>query len=191
MKKITAKSIQSHLILYFTIAILAPTLILSIIGTKIIFNQVINRAEMKTLSDLNSAREIYRSKLSHIESIARLTSARSFIVSSLIENNRDTLQQELQQTLLREKLDIFTIVDKKGVVFCRGRNASSFGDTVLQNKFVMGVLEKKEVITGTEIVPSVELAKESPDMVKNVTMKIIHTEKSKQREDCKTARCRY
>ena len=123
MKKITIKSVQSQLITYFTIAILTPTIVLCIIGTIIIYRQVINRAEVKTVSDLNSAKEIYSNKLSQIESITRLTSTWSFLASSLLDNNADTLQKDLQQTLITEKLDIFTIVNAKGIVVCRGRNS--------------------------------------------------------------------
>ena len=143
MKKTIIKSIQHYLIKYFSIAILIPTIILSIIGTKIIYNQVINRAETKTISDLNSAKEIYRNKISSIEAATRLTVLRGFIISSLIENKSDTLQKELQQTLLTEKLDFFTIVDSKGIVVCRGRNPLSKGDTLMNDKYIKRVLSNQ------------------------------------------------
>ncbi|MGA2667860.1 MAG: cache domain-containing protein [Ignavibacteria bacterium] len=183
MKKISAKSIQSQLIIYFTIAILTPTLIISIIGTKLIYNQIVTRAENKSISDLNSAREIYRNKISQIEYITRLTAARSFIISSLIENNSDTLQKELQVTLMREKLDIFTIVDKKGRVVSRGRNAFKSGDTLLTDKFIQRVLDSGKTVSGTDIVPAEELAKESYELVDKASMNIIPTPKSKPRKE--------
>ena len=183
MKKMSLKSIQSHLILYFTIAILTPTTILSIIGTKIIYNEVINRAEMKTVSDLNSAKEIYRNKISSIESVARLTASRSLIISSLIENNADTLQKELAQTLTTEKLDVFTLVNTKGVVVCRGRNSFDKGDTLINDKFVQRVLETRHSYSGTDIVSAKYLNFESYELVENARMDIIATPKSKTRKD--------
>ena len=183
MKKITIKSVQSQLITYFTIAILTPTIILCIIGTIIIYRQVINRAEVKTVSDLNSAKEIYLNKISQIESIARLTSTRSFIASSLIDNNADTLQKDLQQTLITEKLDMFTIINAKGVVVTRGRNSMFKGDTLLNDKFVKQVFETKKLVSGADIVDSKELGKESYDLVEFAKMKIIPTPKSKPRKD--------
>jgi two-component system NtrC family sensor kinase len=181
MKKFSAKSIQSQLILYFTIAILTPTLIVSIIGTKLIYNQIVNRAENKSISDLNSAREIYKNKLSQIEYITRLTAARSFIISSLIANDEDTLQKELQETMTREKLDVFTIVDKKGRVVSRGRNPFKFGDTLLTDKFIQRVLETGKTVSGTDIVSADELGKESYELVDKASMNIIPTPKSKSR----------
>ncbi|MBI5404113.1 MAG: cache domain-containing protein [Ignavibacteriae bacterium] len=183
MKKANTRSIHYFLIKYFSISILIPTIILSIIGTKIIYNQVINRAEMKTISDLNSAKEIYSNKISSIEVIARLTSLRGFIISSLLENKADTLQKELQTTLNTEKLDIFTIVNKKGIVVCRGRNFLSRGDTLLNDRFFQKVLKSGESFSGTDVISREELEKESPELVKNAIMKIIPTPKSKERKD--------
>jgi two-component system NtrC family sensor kinase len=183
MKNAAERSIQYFLIKYFGIAILIPTLILSIIGTILIYDQVINRAEMKTSSDLNSAKEIYKNKISSIEVVAHLTALRGFIISSLIESKSDTLQKELYQTLSTEKLDLLTIIDKKGVVISRGRNPFSKGDTMLNDKFVSRVLSTHETVSGTDIVDSSELEKESYELVENANMKIIPTPKSVPRKD--------
>jgi two-component system NtrC family sensor kinase len=183
MKKIHTKSIQSQLILYFTIAVLTPTIIISIIGTKLLYNQIITRAENKSISDLNSAREIYNNKITQIEGIARLTAARSFIISSLIDRNSDTLQKELQYTLLNEKLDVLTVTDKNGNVICRGRNAFNKGDNLLEDKFIKKVLETGNKISGTDIVPREELMKESYELVDKATMEIKQTPKSRPREN--------
>ena len=181
MKKI--RSIQYFLIKYFSIAILTPTIILSIIGTKIIYNQVINRAEMKTLSDLNSAKEIYRNKISFIESVARLTASRSLIISALLENNSDTLQTELHQTLTNEKLDIFTLVNNKGIVIARGKSFLNKGDTLLTDRYIKKVLETKETVSGTDVLSPKQLENESYELVDKASMKIIPTPKSKQSKD--------
>ncbi len=180
MKKLSTKSIQSQLILYFTIAILTPTIITSVIGTKLIYNQVITRAENKSISDLNSAREIYRNKISQIENVTRLTAARSLIVASLIERNSDTLQQELNTTMTTEKLDIFTIVDKNGIVISRGRNPFEKGDNLQSDKFIERVLHTGETVTGTDIVPAEVLAKESYELVERSYTKILPTQKSRE-----------
>jgi two-component system, NtrC family, sensor kinase len=180
MKKLSTKSIQSQLILYFTIAILTPAIITSVIGTKLIYNQVINRAENKSISDLNSAGEIYRNKISQIEYVTRLTAARSLIVASLIEKNSDTLQQDLNNTLTAEKLDIFTIVDLNGIVISRGRNPFNKGDTLLSDKFIDKALNTGETVTGTDIISANELSKESYELVERSYTAILPTPKSKE-----------
>jgi two-component system, NtrC family, sensor kinase len=183
MKKISTKSIQSQLILYFTIAILVPVIVISVIASKFIYNQITNRAESKSISDLNSAYEIYNHRISQIESITRLTAGRSFIINSLIEDKSDTLYKELQILLQNEKLDIFTIVDSKGKVICRGRNPFNSGDYLTGDKFVKRVLETKSTVSGTDIVSVEELKKESFELVDRAYMEIKQTPMSRDRID--------
>jgi len=189
MKNTNTRSIHNYLIKYFSISILIPTVILSIIGTKIIYDQVINRAVMKTTSDLNSAKEIYTSKIASLEVVTRLTTLRGFIISSLLENKADTLQKELQQTLNTEKLDIFTVVNSKGIVVCRGRNPVTRGDTLLNDRYVKNVLQTGETFSGTDIMNQKELERESPELAKTAAMKIIPTPKSKPRSDSVETSC--
>ena len=183
MKKIKTKSIQFQLIIYFTIAILTPTIITMFIGIQIINNQIIKRAETETLSDLNSAREIYRNKLSQIESVARINSSRNYLITELLKHNADALHKGLKKTLETENLDIFTIVDKEGNVVSRGRNPNNVGDNLLGDEFVKRVLETEDIVTGTSIVTAEDLAKESGELVEQVRMIITPTPKSKVRQD--------
>ena len=183
MKKLTTKSIQSQLIIYFTIAILTPTIITGILSIQLINHQIINRAETKTLSDLNSAREIYRNKLSNIESITRLTAARNIVISSVLKHDADVLQKVLNKTLSDENLDIFTIVDVNGNVICRGRNPVNVEENFSGDEFVKRVLETKEKITGTDIISEDELKKESEELAEQVRMVISPTQKAKIRKD--------
>lgn len=183
MKKITARSIHSQLIIHFAIAILSPAILLSIIGIKFIYNQTIKQAELKSISDLNSAAEIYRNRLTQLESIAKLTAARGFIISSLMENRADTLQKELEQTKESENLDIFTLVNNKGEVVCRAGNTGARGDLLTNDDFVKRVLSEKKAVTGTDIMTREELLKESKVLADNSIIPVLPTEKSKQRKD--------
>lgn len=183
MKKILIRSIQSQLILRFTLAILVPAVITTTVGVKLIYNQIINRAETKTISDLNSAHEIYRNKVNHIESVVRLTAVRSLIVSALQKKDLKFLQTDLSKTLRRETLDILTIVDRNGTVVCRGRNPGNYGDNLRTDKFVERVLKLKQIVTGTDIVPRECLLAESPELADQAWMKITPTPKANPRPD--------
>ncbi len=181
MKPLTAKSIQSQLIMYFTIAIIIPAVITSIVGVKLIYDQIITRAETKVLSDLSSAREIYLYKISHIESVVRLTGARSLVIKAVSENDKVFLQKDLLRTLKRERLDILTVVDKNGKVISRGRNPNAYGDTLLSDVFVERAIKTKQIVSGTNAVSEEQLLKESSDLAKQVYMDIIPTPKAKPR----------
>ncbi len=183
MKLPSIRSIQSQLIVYFALAILVPAGITTIVGMKLIYDQVFTRAETKTLSDLNSAREIYRNKLSQIESITRLTAVRSLVVDALRRRDRRFLQADLATTLGREKLDILTILDSSGVVIARSRNPELHGDTDADDHFVRQVLKTGQRVSGTLLVPERDLMKESPDLAAQAAMDIIPTPLAKPRAD--------
>jgi len=175
------KTIQSRLILSFSVAILVPAIITCYVGMRIISDQVITRAETKAISDLNSAREIYRNKLSEINSITRLTAVRSLVRQAVKDRDLEFLRRDLQKTLQREKLDILTIVDSGGRVIARGRNPALLGDNLLNDMFVGRVVRTRQPLTGTEIVPREELLKESPDIASQAMMEIMPTPKAKPR----------
>ncbi len=179
----TVKTIQFQLMLAFSIAILVPALITAYVGTKIISDQIITRAETKTISDLNSAREIYRNKLSQIYSVTRLTAARSLIKGAVGRRDRVFLGRDLARTLEREGLDILTVVDDRGVVISRGRNAGLFGDNLLHDIFVDQVIRTRQPLTGTDIVPREQLLEESPALAAQAQMEIIPTPKARPRTD--------
>jgi two-component system NtrC family sensor kinase len=177
------KTIQSQLILAFSIAILVPALITSYVGMRIISDQIITRAETKAISDLNSAREIYRNKLSEIYSITRLTAARSLIKEAVRSRDRAFLSKDLQNTLRREKLDMLTVVDSHGTVISRGRNPGLFGDDMRDDRFVNQVIATKQPLTSTDIVSGGFLEKESPELASQATIEIIPTPKARPRTD--------
>jgi two-component system NtrC family sensor kinase len=177
------KTIQSQLILSFSIAILVPAIITGYVGMQIISDQIFTRAETKAISDLNSAREIYRNRLSELHSITRLTAVRSLIKRAVRSRDREFLNRDLEQTLRREGLDILTIVDISGTVVSRGRNPRAFGDTLPEDRFVRRVIATRRALNGTDIVPREELLRESPDLAAQAVMELIPTPKATPREE--------
>jgi len=65
----------------------------------------------------------------------------------------------------------------------QGRSSLNKGDTLLTDKFIKRALETQQTVSGTDIVSSKELEKESYELSENSTIKIIPTPKSKQRND--------
>jgi two-component system NtrC family sensor kinase len=182
MKKLSLRSIQSQLILYFVLAILVPAGITTLAGMKLIYDQVFTRAETKALSDLNSAREIYRNRLSQIENVTRLTAVRSLVADALRRNDRAFLQRDLAATLAREKLDILTICDSTGNVIVRGRQPFHAGGVSLRgDPFVSRVLRSRQRIAATGVVEGGELEREAEELAAQAAMEVIPTPKSRPR----------
>lgn len=183
MTLFSTRTIQSQLIIYFTVAILVPSVITSIVGVKLIQDQVIDRAESKLLSDLNSAREIYRTNIAQVENTTRLIATRRLIISALAERDTQFLNKELPRLLSREKLDMLTIADPTGLVIARGRNPIRRGDILAGDLFVKRALTTKRIVSGTDIVPAVILELESTQLAAQARMVITPTLKARTPSD--------
>jgi two-component system NtrC family sensor kinase len=175
----TLKTIQSQLILSFSIAILVPALVTSYVGIRIISDQIITQAETKTISDLNSAREIYRNAVSQLHGITRLTATRRLIRGAVVNRDRSFLTKDLGVILRREKLDFLTIVDDRGNVVARGRNPGLHGDNLLEDRFIEHVVRTRQPMSGTDILPRDLLLKASPDLAAQASIEVIPTLKAK------------
>ncbi|MCK4829766.1 cache domain-containing protein, partial [bacterium] len=77
-------------------------------------------------------------------------------------------------------LDVLTLTDSSGKVLIRSRNPSVVGDNQADDKLVRRVLSGRQVIAGTLIVPSTELAKECEDLAERAHIKFISTPKAKR-----------
>jgi two-component system NtrC family sensor kinase len=178
----TLKTIQSQLILSFSVAILVPAIITSYVGMRIISDQIITQAETKTISDLNSAREIYRNRISQIHNIIRLTATRRLIREAVVSRDRTFLTGDLETILHREKLDVLTVVDAKGYVIARGRNPDFFGDNILDLQIVARTIRTRQPVSGTVILTGQQLLKASPNLASQASLTVIPTPKAKPRE---------
>jgi len=149
---------------------------------RIISDQIITRAEMKTISDLNSAREIYRNKVSELHSIIRFTTLRQLIRDAVLRSDRRFLTEDFRSTLGREKLDVLTAVDAKGKVIARGRNPDLYGDNLLELPIVALAIRTRQPTSGTDILTAEQLRKASPDLAARASMDVIPTPKAEPRE---------
>jgi two-component system NtrC family sensor kinase len=179
------KSIGRHLLLNFSVAILIPSLIICLVGVRIIYHRVVRQAQSEVVSNLRSARRIYDHYLDRIKSVIRFTALRFFISDAVEKKNKEIMQAELQRVLKDEKLDILTVTDAAGVVLLRARNPEMYGDTQSQNKMVARAIETEGVVAGTAIIPREELLKESQELAAEAYMEFTPTAKAKKRAETK------
>lgn len=149
-------------------------------GMRLIADGLISQAQDRVRTDLNSARRVYHDEIREIEDLVRLTAARFFVKNALLENDRETLQRELDQIRENESLDILTLTDENGRVVMRARNPAINGDSQANDESVSRVLSGKETVAGTVIVPKEELTKEGGDLAQQAYMKVVPTPKAKQ-----------
>jgi two-component system NtrC family sensor kinase len=178
-----SQSLRSRLILDFSIAILIPSILISLMGVSLFDNHVINRAKSEVVAHLKSAREIYNHHLDRVGAVVRLTSERFFLRNGLQKGDLQGIQGELTRILIDEDLDVLTVSDPTGTVLFRARNPAETGDRVTGNSVVSQAIETRKLAAGTEIVPQGELLKESPDLARRALMEFTSTPKAKKRDE--------
>jgi len=172
-------SLRSKLIISFIAVIVICGLVATFVAIRLIGTGIINQAQDRVRTDLNSARHIYRGEVEELEASVRLTALRFFIKEALLEHNVETLKSELEQIRKRESTDILTLTDETGRVIVRARNPSVAGDSQRHDELISRALASKDVIAATVIVPKEELFKEGPDLAEQAYVEFIHTQKEK------------
>jgi len=172
-------SLKTKLIISFVIVVLITSVIATLIGIHLIGEGIIKQAQEKVRTDLNSAREIYNRELNDVKTIVRLTAERFYVKDSLIRNDFEKLNSEIETVRRREGLDILTLTDKNGKVIVRARNPKLVGDDQSECSLIRKVLNEKESYASTEILPLEELAKESDELVQKAFLQFIATQKAK------------
>jgi two-component system NtrC family sensor kinase len=176
-------SLKAKLVISFLAVIVICGLVATLVAIRLIGTGIINQAQDKVRTDLNSARQIYREESENLKDAVRFTALRFFIKDALRDNDVETLQKELEQIREAESLDILTLTDKNGRVIIRTRNPSITGDNQVQDELVSRALSSGEVISGTVIIPREELLKEGTGLAEQAYIKFIRTEMEKPSQE--------
>jgi len=175
--------IATKLILSFLLIIIITSAVFTIVGIQLIGDRIVTEAQEKVGRDLNSAREIYLSKLNHLNDIVRLTADRFYIKDALISGDIDRFSEELVRVKISEKIDLLTITDPSGTVLLRANNISLYGDSQYHNELVAAVMERFVPVAGTIILPVEDLMLESQNLVEQAHFNFIYTPMARIRTD--------
>ena len=178
-----AKTLRMRIVVPFDIVILTFSLLVAAFGYYIIQKDIMERAQTKVKNDLNTARLIYLQEVDRVRNVIRFTAVRFFLKDAISENDLKTLSQELNRIRIAESLNVLTLTDSSGKVIIRSRNPSLVGDNQADDKLVEKILSNREVIAGTVIEPSEELAKEGQDLAERAHIEFITTPKAKKLEE--------
>lgn len=176
-------SIKIRLILSFSVAILIPSLLISIVGVNIIKKHVYKEAQSNVNSGLEYAKEILFSTQSKIKDALRINATRKVFVLSLSGIKQQELQEEMEMIMKEEGLDFLSLIDKNGKVFYSALNCSGISSDCSKHPFIEYVLKNKEPLTGSIIIPKEELEKESPKLLEKVFMEITPTQKAEKTDN--------
>jgi two-component system NtrC family sensor kinase len=172
-------SLKTRLNISFLVVIILCGLVSIGVAVHLIGNGIIDQAQEKVRTDLNTARHLFQDEIHTTKTLLHLTAQRFFIKNALVEQDLETLVRELDPIRKRESLDILSLTDHKGRVLVRARNPSVYGDSQAHDALVSRVLSDKHVMGGTVIMTQEELIREGPDLAKQAYITCIPTPKEK------------
>ena len=173
------RSFKTRILISYVAVIGVFSVLMAMAGYFVIEKQVLNRAQAKVATYLNFAHEVYREQTRKVEDVVRFAAVRFFVKDTIFKSDLKMLQEKLNEIRQQENLDILTLVDSRGNVLVRSRNASVTGDNQAGDELVKRVLSEKKVFSGTVIIEADELAKEGADLVERARIKIVPTPKAK------------
>ncbi len=176
-------SLRRRLIFTFSLAILIPSLFISLFSVYLLKESVYKEAQSKVNSDLEYTKEVFNSYKTKIKDALRIHATRKVIYLSLIGGKQEEFNDEMYMIINDEKLDFLTLIDKNGNVFYSAARKGKVDFSYKNNPLVQYVLNKREPISGCAIVSSDELKMESEEIAKRAEMEIIPTPKARQSDE--------
>jgi len=157
-------------LLPLTVAILLCWLI----GSLLITDRVFRQAQLKVLSDLNSARRVYDDEINHLGSIVKVAGMGPEMASSLASGRFAAVEPVLQKLRQEEGLSFLNLIDSRGVVRYRAANPVLRGDDSSADPVVAGALAGR-LTGGTQVYSADRLALESPSLPATAEVEIRQT----------------
>jgi two-component system, NtrC family, sensor kinase len=154
-------SIRRKLLFATLLPLTVAILLCWLIGSLLITDRVFRQAQLKVLSDLNSARRVYDDEVNHLGSIVKVAGMGQEMAASIASGRFTAMKPLLQQLLREEGLSFLNVIDAHGQVLYRTANPDLRGDGLGNDPLVAGALKGK--LTGaTQVYPPGRLALENP-----------------------------
>jgi two-component system NtrC family sensor kinase len=154
-------------LLPLTVAILLCWLI----GSLLITDRVFRQAQLKVLSDLNSARRVYNDEVNHLGSIVKVAGLGPEMAVSLASGRFAPVEPLLQHLSRDEGLSFLNVIDATGVVRYRVSNPGTRGDDLSRDPVVAQALGGKSA-GATQVYPDERLARENPALPARAVVEI-------------------
>ena len=173
--------IATKLALSYLAIIILMSAIFTVAGIQIISNRIVAEAQEKVAHDLNSAREIYRGELRHVNDVIRLSAGRFFITDAILAGEINLAAEELVKIKNEEGLDILSVTDETGAIIFRANTPGKLDPEKDYDEISSVVLLRKKPVMGTTIVSSEELLRESLLLAEQAHFLFIDTPKARKR----------
>jgi len=154
-------SIRRKLLFATLLPLTVAILLCWLIGSLLITDRVFRQAQLKVLSDLNSARRVYDDEVTHLGSIVKVAGLGPQMATSLSSGRSAPVEPLLQQLRREEGLSFLNLIDARGLVRYRTANPALRGDDLSADPLVVGALGG-ELTRATQVYSPERLALENP-----------------------------
>src|SRR4030043_655022 len=163
------------LVLSFLLISVITNIIFTITGIRMMANRIVAETQDRIRNDLNAAREIYSGEARHIDDVVRLNARRPLIQDALLSGDQTEINSDLVNVKESEALDFLTLTDENGNVIMRTNYPYNLGDNLAQDEVIKSVMNTKETVTTTTILPEGVLQSESPVLAEKARFNIVDT----------------
>jgi two-component system NtrC family sensor kinase len=177
------RRIAIRLMTSFLLIIVIVSMIFSVVGIRIIEQRVVAEAQSRVATDLNAAREIYLNYLSHVSDVIRFTAHRFYLRDGILSGDLERVADELTDLWARERLDVVSITDSRGIVLFRATNPYVAGDSQADDELVRAVLVGGGPVASTAIVSADALQKDCPHMAEQAYCELVETPGARPRAE--------
>lgn len=166
-------------LLFATLLPLTVSILLCwLIGSLLITDRVFHQAQLKVLTDLNSARRVYSDKINHLVSIVKVAGLGPEMAKSLDSDRIARIVPLLQQLRREEGLSFLNLIDATGVVRYRVTNPAVRGDDLSSDPVVASALAGH--LTGaTQVYHADRLSRENTALAKSAEIELIPTPRAR------------
>lgn len=144
------------------------------IGVQLLNKHVLGEAANRVRLDLNSASEIYSTRIKHVKISLNITTLGSGFISTLKARDVSDIVNRLERMAHLAELDFAGIVTEDGRTLCRiGPNSIPNDMSKPENPITRPVIERRVPVAGTVVLQKEFLKAENPELAERAIITLI------------------
>ncbi len=171
------------LMVAFLAIIISLSATFAAVAVFLIGERVVEEAQNRVSSDLNSADEMFGAYSDRLFDLVRLEASRPNIRDALLAGDGRATAGELSRTMVAEQLDFLALTDASGRVLQRAGNPAVAGDSMGGESVVATALREGRPVVSTEVFSATELGRESRQLPGAAETELVETRGARPRED--------
>jgi two-component system NtrC family sensor kinase len=182
-RRLARPTLRSRLLRHFSLAILLPSLVTSVVGVGMIRHRVLAQAQARVNSDLEAASVLYQNTVDNLRNAVRIHGTRMVFHGALVTGDTANLETEMDRVRQIEQLDVLTLTDEHGHLFFQSGPTTAVPGEAVSDELVGMVLEKLAPVAGTTIVQAAELERIAPALARQAQITVRSTRRGRAVRD--------